>query len=151
MFSVRYLLWWYKHRVGSEFSQSVEWSYLVGERLNWVELGWVGWWVSELDNFWISAVMSCCCDKLLAKVGDNSGSQKKRNIRRWKPLPGNGYHVTLVSFPADIRLKTSTIQITSIIYLFIYFLYLFKLQMGFTRWQWYYNKTQLTNNTHHIK
>jgi hypothetical protein len=29
-------------------------------------------------------------------------------------------------------------------------IYLLQLQMGFTRWQWYYNKIQQhTNNTHH--
>jgi hypothetical protein len=29
-------------------------------------------------------------EKLVAKAGDCTGTQRKRNIRNWKPLPGNG-------------------------------------------------------------
>jgi hypothetical protein len=46
--------------------------------------------VSELDNLWVSGVVSYCCEKLVAEVGDRSGTQRKGNLRRWKPLPGNG-------------------------------------------------------------
>jgi hypothetical protein len=29
----------------------------------------VGWWVSELDSSWGSAVVSCCCEKLYMRPG----------------------------------------------------------------------------------
>jgi hypothetical protein len=29
-------------------------------------------------------------DKLLGEAGDSSGTQRKRNVRRWKPLPSKG-------------------------------------------------------------
>jgi hypothetical protein len=32
----------------------------------------------------------------------------------------------------------------------LFFIY-FNCKWVFTRWQWYYNKTQHTNNTHHTK
>jgi hypothetical protein len=50
--------------------------------------------------------------------------------------------------PITSCLSGTNIIIIIIIYLFIY---LFKLQMIFTLWQWYYNKTQHTNNTNHTK
>jgi hypothetical protein len=31
-----------------------------------------------------------CCEKLVAEAGDSSGTQKKGNVRRWKPLPSDG-------------------------------------------------------------
>jgi hypothetical protein len=34
--------------------------------------------------------VSCCCQKLVAVARDSSGTQRKRNIRRWKLLPSNG-------------------------------------------------------------
>jgi hypothetical protein len=40
----------------------------------------VGW--CELDNLWVSAVVSCCCEKLVAEAGDSSGTQRKGNVRR---------------------------------------------------------------------
>jgi hypothetical protein len=49
-----------------------------------------GWRVSELDKRWGSAVVSCCCAKLVAEAGDSSGPQRKGNVRRGKPLPSNG-------------------------------------------------------------
>jgi hypothetical protein len=33
--------------------------------------------------------MSCRCEKLVAEAGDLSGTQRKGNFRRWKPLPSN--------------------------------------------------------------
>jgi hypothetical protein len=41
-------------------------------------------------NFSGSVLVSCCCEKLIAEVGDSSGSQSKENVRRWKPLQSNG-------------------------------------------------------------
>jgi hypothetical protein len=46
--------------------------------------------VSELDNRFGSVVVNCCCKKLVAEAGANSGTQKKGNVRHWKPLPSNG-------------------------------------------------------------
>jgi hypothetical protein len=34
-----------------------------------------------------SVVMSCCCEKLVAEDGDSSETQRKGNVRHWKPLP----------------------------------------------------------------
>jgi hypothetical protein len=34
--------------------------------------------------------VSCCCEKLVADVGDSSGTQGKGNVRHLKPLPSNG-------------------------------------------------------------
>jgi hypothetical protein len=34
-------------------------------------------------------VDSCSCEKLVAKAGDISGTQRKGNVRRWKPLPSS--------------------------------------------------------------
>jgi hypothetical protein len=28
--------------------------------------------------------------KIVAEAGDSSGTQRKGNVRRWKPLPSNG-------------------------------------------------------------
>jgi hypothetical protein len=36
----------------------------------------------KLDNRWGSAVVSCCCEKLVAKAGDSSGNQRKGTIHR---------------------------------------------------------------------
>jgi hypothetical protein len=47
--------------------------------------------VSELEDCWGSVVVSCCCEKLVDEAGDSSGTQRKRTIRRWKPLPSNGW------------------------------------------------------------
>jgi hypothetical protein len=30
-------------------------------------------------------------EKLIAEAGDSSGTQRKGNFRRWKPLQNNGY------------------------------------------------------------
>jgi hypothetical protein len=46
--------------------------------------------VGELDNRWGSVVVSCCCQKLLTETGESSGTQRKGNVRRCKPLPSNG-------------------------------------------------------------
>jgi hypothetical protein len=36
------------------------------------------------------SVVSCCCKKQVAEAGDNSVTQRKGNVRRWKSLPSNG-------------------------------------------------------------
>jgi hypothetical protein len=46
--------------------------------------------VSELGNRWVSAVVSLCCEKLVAEAGDSSGIQRKWNVCHWKLLPSNG-------------------------------------------------------------
>jgi hypothetical protein len=51
---------------------------------------WKRWLVSELDNRCGTVAVSCCGEKLLSESGDSSGTQKKGNVRRWKPLPSNG-------------------------------------------------------------
>jgi hypothetical protein len=33
--------------------------------------------VSELENRWGSAAVSCCCEKLVAEASDSSGTQTK--------------------------------------------------------------------------
>jgi hypothetical protein len=54
--------------------------------LQLVEL--VGELVSELEDC-CSSVLSCCCEKLAVEAVDSSGTQRKGNVRRWKPLPYN--------------------------------------------------------------
>jgi hypothetical protein len=46
--------------------------------------------MSELDNLWGSIVMNGYCQKLVAEAGDRSGTNRKENVNRWKPLPSNG-------------------------------------------------------------
>jgi hypothetical protein len=36
-----------------------------------------------------SQLRSCCCENLVAETWDSSGTQRKRNVRRWKPLPSS--------------------------------------------------------------
>jgi hypothetical protein len=45
--------------------------------------------MSELEDR-CSSVVSRCCQKLEAEAGDRTGTQRKGNVRRWKPLPSNG-------------------------------------------------------------
>jgi hypothetical protein len=48
--------------------------------------------VSELvsNNCCGTVCVYCCCEKLVAEVGDNSGTQRKGNVcRLWKMLPSN--------------------------------------------------------------
>jgi hypothetical protein len=47
----------------------------------------VGGCLSELENCCGSVLLSCCCEKPVAGAGDSSGTQRKGNIRLWKPLP----------------------------------------------------------------
>jgi hypothetical protein len=47
---------------------------------------WVGWWVSEWDR---ELVRFNHCEKLVAEAVDRSGTQRRGNVRRWKPLPSN--------------------------------------------------------------
>jgi hypothetical protein len=35
-------------------------------------------------------VNCCCCEKLVAEAGGNSGTQMEENVRLWNPLPSNG-------------------------------------------------------------
>jgi hypothetical protein len=46
--------------------------------------------VKELYDFWGSGVVRCCCEKLVAEARNSSGTQRKRNVRLWKPLLSNG-------------------------------------------------------------
>jgi hypothetical protein len=41
-----------------------------------------------LSQFRVAIVRS---EKLVAEAGDSSGTKRKENIRRWKPLPSNGW------------------------------------------------------------
>jgi hypothetical protein len=50
----------------------------------------VGELVSMMDYCCSSVVVSCCCFKLIAEARDSSETQRKGNVRRWKPLPSNG-------------------------------------------------------------
>jgi hypothetical protein len=34
--------------------------------------------------------VSCCCKQLVAEARESSGTQRKENVRCWKPLPSNG-------------------------------------------------------------
>jgi hypothetical protein len=43
--------------------------------------------VSQLSRLRVAAVRS---KKLVAEAGDSSGTQRKGNVCRWKPLPSNG-------------------------------------------------------------
>jgi hypothetical protein len=51
----------------------------------------VGELVSESDNSWGSVIVSCCCEKLVAEAGDCLETQRKGNVRCWKPLPDNDW------------------------------------------------------------
>jgi hypothetical protein len=46
--------------------------------------------VGELDNRWSSVVENCCHKKVVAEAEYGFGTQRKVNVRRWKPLPSNG-------------------------------------------------------------
>jgi hypothetical protein len=46
--------------------------------------------VVELEDRFGSVNVSCYCYKLIAEAEDNSGTQRKGNINRCKPLPSNG-------------------------------------------------------------
>jgi hypothetical protein len=43
----------------------------------------------QLEKFWGSDIVRCCCEKLMAEAGDISGTQRKGRPPL-KPLPGNG-------------------------------------------------------------
>jgi hypothetical protein len=47
-------------------------------------------WVNELENCWGAVVVSYWCEILVDEAGDNLGTQKKEDVRRWKPLQING-------------------------------------------------------------
>jgi hypothetical protein len=38
--------------------------------------------VNELEDCWSSAVVSCCCEKLVVEARGSSGTQEKGNVRR---------------------------------------------------------------------
>jgi hypothetical protein len=42
----------------------------------------------QLDNRWVSAAVAFA-KNLVAEVGGRSGTQRKRNVHRWKALPSN--------------------------------------------------------------
>jgi hypothetical protein len=42
----------------------------------------------QLSQLRVSVVRS---EKLAAEAGESSGTQRKRNVRRWKPLPSKGW------------------------------------------------------------
>jgi hypothetical protein len=42
---------------------------------------------STVDRLRVVAVRS---ENVVAEVGDSSGTQGKRDVHRWKPLPSNG-------------------------------------------------------------
>jgi hypothetical protein len=48
------------------------WLWLLGFS-QWVSEQLVGELVSEWDNSWGTVVVICCCEKLVAEAGDNSG------------------------------------------------------------------------------
>jgi hypothetical protein len=48
-----------------------------------------GWWITEVEDC-CSVVVESCCEKLVAEAGASSGTKRKGNIHRWKPLPSNG-------------------------------------------------------------
>jgi hypothetical protein len=47
-----------------------------------------------------------CCEKLLSEAGDSSGTQRKGNVRSWKPIPSNG--------SADVTVDTSVCVCVSV-------------------------------------
>jgi hypothetical protein len=49
----------------------------------------VGDLVSQLEICCCSVVVRCCCEKLVADVGDNLGNQRMGKVRRGNPLPSN--------------------------------------------------------------
>jgi hypothetical protein len=59
--------------------------------------------VSQLEDYRGSVVVSCCCYKLVAKAGNNSGTQRKENVRRWKALTSNGSENETVDTSVCVR------------------------------------------------
>jgi hypothetical protein len=51
----------------------------------------VSYWVSESENSW-GSVVSCCCEKLIAKARDSSGTHRGRGTSD----TGNSYQATAV-------------------------------------------------------
>jgi hypothetical protein len=49
--------------------------------------------------------VSGCCENLIAEAGDIMGAQRKRDVRRWKPLPNNGIK--------DVTVETSVCVIVN--------------------------------------
>jgi hypothetical protein len=47
----------------------------------------VSLWACE--DCWGSVVVSCYCQNLVTEAGDSSGTLRKTNVRRWKPLTSN--------------------------------------------------------------
>jgi hypothetical protein len=79
---------------GKVFSvRSVPISYKQGKLISWLVSEWG---VSELEDCCGSVVVSCCCENPAAEAGDSSGTQRKGNVRRWKPLPSIGSEDTSV-------------------------------------------------------
>jgi hypothetical protein len=40
--------------------------------------------------------VNCCCEMLVVEDGNSSGTQRKGNLCRWKPLSSNGSEVVTV-------------------------------------------------------
>jgi hypothetical protein len=59
------------------------------ERLYWRGSATIYWTGLELLCRLRVAVLRS--EKLTTEVGDSSGAQRKRNVRRWKPQPRNGW------------------------------------------------------------
>jgi hypothetical protein len=63
----------------------------------------------------------------------------------------NGISVRIAGLSVCVQQGWSFIYIYIYIYINIYLFIYFICKWVFTRWQWYYNKTQHTNNTHPTK
>jgi hypothetical protein len=61
-----------------------------------------------------------------------------------------GAHIEVVYHSAVLILQVRKL-FELLLLLLLLLLSIFNCKCVFTRWQWYYNKTQYTNNTHHTK
>jgi hypothetical protein len=52
--------------------------------------------------------VSCCCENLVAEAGDSSRTQRKGNIRYWKPLPSNGSEDVTMDTSIFVCIKESS-------------------------------------------
>jgi hypothetical protein len=57
----------------------------------------------DLEVCCCSDVVSCYSEKLVAEVAGRSGTQRKRNVRRWKPLPSNCSENVTVNIGACVQ------------------------------------------------
>jgi hypothetical protein len=61
--------------------------------------------VSELEDCWGSVVVSCCLQKLVPEAGDGPGTKRKRNVRRWKPLPSKSSEEVTVDTSVSVTVN----------------------------------------------